>query len=64
MEKKKTKKQFREYLNKQFANDSKWKHNRFHQRTRQYGDYLYFQDKVMFNVNYSEWLELKNKEVK
>lgn len=56
---KKSKKAFREYLNKEFsmAKGFKWKHNQFHQRTREYGDYLYNQDRVMFNVNYEEWLK-------
>ncbi len=56
----KTKKAFREYLNKQdleSRNPKNWKHNRYHQRTRLYGDYLYNQDRVMFDVNYNEWLK-------
>ena len=61
---KKTKKAFREYLNEK-CKDVKWKHNQFHQRTRKYGDYLYCQDLVMFNVLYREWLEnLENEENK
>jgi len=26
-----------------------WKNNQFHQRTRPYGDYLFAQDRVMFD---------------
>lgn len=59
-DKTKTKKAFREYLNQQdleSRNPRNHKHNRYHQRTRLYGDYLYNQDKVMFDVNYQEWVE-------
>lgn len=51
----KTHKQFRKYLNEEFK-DSKWKHNRFHQRTRGYGDYLYYQDRDMFLDNFKRWV--------
>ena len=61
-DKTKTKKAFREYLNQQdltSRNPISWKNNRYHQRTRLYGDYLYSQDKIMFDVNYQEWLNEK-----
>ncbi len=51
-----TKKAFREWLNKEYADSSPHRHNRFHQRTRGYGDYLYNQDRDKFNVEYAEWL--------
>ena len=41
-------KAFREYLNEQFADSPKWGHNKFHQETRTYGDYLYAQDREKF----------------
>lgn len=53
---KKTKKAFREHLNTLYADSKKHEHLRFHQRTRGYGDYLYFQDREKFNVEYAEWL--------
>lgn len=50
-----TKKAFREFLNREHVGDSKHKHDRFQQRTRSYGDYLYAQDREKFNVEYAEW---------
>lgn len=47
-------KAFREYLNAKFANTANWQHNRFHQSTRGYGDYLYFQDRAKFNVELAD----------
>jgi hypothetical protein len=41
-------KAFRNYLNEQFKNYPKHKHHQFHQLTRGYGDYLYFQDRDLF----------------
>lgn len=55
--KKGTIKKFRNYLNKKYINTPLWKHNQFHQLKRGYGDYLYFQDKIMFNVVLSEVLQ-------
>lgn len=40
---------FREYLNKKHA-DTKHKNRRYEQKTRAYGDYLYAQDRAMFDV--------------
>ena len=50
-------KKFRNYLNIQFKDNSNWKHNQYHQDTRGYGDYLYFQDRCMFDVVLSETLK-------
>ena len=56
-----TLKKFREYLNKEYENQSKHKHNRYNQRVRGYGDYLYFQDREKFNVLLNRlWKESKN----
>ena len=57
---KKTKKAFRELLNKQdleSSNPRDHKHGVYHQRTRLYGDYLYNQDRDKFEANYREWLQ-------
>lgn len=43
-------KAFREYLNAKYAASEVWRNCRYHQSTRGYGDYLYFQDRDMFNV--------------
>lgn len=60
-----TRKQFREYLNEQDREsrsiagphvDPLYRNGRFRQRTRLYGDYLYFQDREKFEVGYQEWL--------
>lgn len=53
-------KAFRAYLNNSFPMvgddgcDNRYRCNRFHQAKRQYGDYLYFQDRDMFNNLLSE----------
>jgi len=47
----------REYLNEKFKNSPNWKHNQYHQVKRGYGDYLYFQDRGMFNAILEEILE-------
>lgn len=52
-----TKKAFRAFLNEQFKDDPNHRNNRFQQRTRGYGDYLYFQDREKFNAEYEEHLE-------
>jgi hypothetical protein len=51
-----TKKAFREFLNREHATSPKHRHARFQQRTRPYGDYLYAQDREMFNVEYADWV--------
>jgi hypothetical protein len=53
-------KSFREYLNAKFAGSVKH-HNhcndrRFQQKTRGYGDYLYFQDRAKFDVELQDAL--------
>ena len=49
-------KAFREYLNAKFADSANWKHDRYHQSTRGYGDYLYFQDRAKFDVELQDAL--------
>lgn len=63
---KKTKKEFRKYLNNAFPKEKGlWKNGRYHQIKREYGDYLYYQDRIMFDNHYDEWLaELKKEENK
>ena len=52
-----TKKAFREYLNTKHANSENWKGTGNQgQRKRGYGDYLYSQDKVRFDMEYHEWI--------
>ena len=61
----KTRKAYRELLNKQDlefrpireANGLRTMHHngRYQQRKRAYGDYLYFQDREKFEVEYKEW---------
>ena len=56
-----TKKMFREELN---AGDYQHSHanNRYGNRKRLYGDYLYYQDREKFDVDFEEWKEAKEKE--
>lgn len=49
-------KAFREYLNAKFAGTALHKHERFHQSSRGYGDYLYAQDRAKFDVELGEAL--------
>ena len=61
MEKTRTKKAFREWLNqqdiiRQSIGLTKYHHNQYHQVSRLYGDYLYYQDRDMFNENYGRWV--------
>jgi hypothetical protein len=49
-------KAFREHLNKLDVGDSKHRHLSYAQRTRSYGDYLYYQDSERFMVELREWL--------
>ena len=53
---KKTFKQFREYLNKEHKGilHRHYKHN---QRVRLYEDYLYFQDRIKFDILFNEWIK-------
>jgi hypothetical protein len=56
-----TMKAFREYLNEQERQigSSLHRHNQYQQRKRAYGDYLYFQDRDKFNVEFEEWIKSK-----
>jgi hypothetical protein len=53
-----TKKAFREFLNKQEQEigGPLHRHGVYHQRKRAYGDYLYFQDRDKFDVDFAEWV--------
>ena len=50
-----TKKAFREHLNTRFAGTENHRNGAFRQLKRGYGDYLYNQDREMFDVEYAEW---------
>lgn len=48
-------KRFREHLN--YEAGAYWHtHRRFGNRTRKYGDWLYFQDREKFMVDLQDWL--------
>lgn len=49
-------KRFREYMNAEHANATLHRHNRYQQRSRPYGDYLYSQDRDKFMVELDEWM--------
>ena len=53
-----TRKEYREYLNKEYGVDQtgKGSKNQYKPRTRKYGDYLWFQDRIMFEASYQEHL--------
>lgn len=58
---KKTKKQFIEFLNAQYPfnpnnNQGKGYKGKYKPTKRGYGDYLYSQDREMFNRDYQNWL--------
>lgn len=55
-----TRKAFREELNRSGYQHSH-ANNRFGNRKRPYGDYLYAQDREKFEVDYAEWIEKQNK---
>jgi hypothetical protein len=38
------------------ADLGKHRHNRYQQRTRPYGDYLWHQDREKFEADYQDWL--------
>ncbi len=40
---------FRAYLNEKHAGSEKYRHEVWHQESRGYGDYLYYQDRPMFD---------------
>ena len=55
---KNTKKEFEEFLNKEFPVATKpYKHNVYGNRKRDYGTYLRKQDPGMFEENYQRWLK-------
>lgn len=48
---------FKKYLNQRFpAVKGLWKNNQYGNKTRDYGDYLYSQDRNMFNARLKEAL--------
>lgn len=49
-------KEFRHHLNTMAGNPHR--NGRYQQKTRQYGDYLYHQDREKFMVDLREWLKL------
>ncbi len=56
---KKTKKEFKEYLNNKYGfveSNTLW-HKNAKAKSRLYGDYLYDSDREYFNMHYIEWLE-------
>ncbi len=56
-----TRKQFREYLNKQYpVATCPHKNNQYGNTKRDYGDYLWHQDRGMFEANYSEYIANEN----
>ena len=55
----KTKKEFREYLNSKYGykeTNTAWS-KRAKARKRLYGDYIYSCDKEYFNVQYIQWIK-------
>jgi NADH:ubiquinone oxidoreductase subunit len=56
-----SKKAFREFLNHGNYQHSH-ANNRYGNRKRPYGDYLYSQDREKFNVDYEEWKTAKQTE--
>jgi hypothetical protein len=50
-----TRAEYRRLLNAQ-DKDKGYRNGRFQQRIRPYGDYLYYQDREKFEVNYQEYL--------
>ena len=61
-----TRKEFRNYLNAKFPfdpqnNPGKGDGNRYKATKRAYGDYLWFNDRCMFENDYSEHLEALKK---
>jgi len=56
-----TRKEFREHLNQKFPFDpegpAKGDRNQYKARKRAYGDYLWHQDRGMFEADYQEYLK-------
>jgi hypothetical protein len=46
---------FRKHLNAQFEREKKHKNYQFEQRTRPYGDYLCYQDREKFEMEFNEF---------
>jgi len=58
---KKTKKQFKEYLNKKYGFCSNTNYSSHAKPLKRlYGDYLYSSDKVYFDVHFQLWLNGEN----
>ena len=57
-----TRKEYRKHLNDTlgFDTDGKGFNARYKARTRKYGDYLWFQDREMFEVSYHEYIAENN----
>lgn len=56
-------KAYREHLNHEYAGGQHKNYqgiHHFEQRSRPYGDYLWNQDRDMFEMNYAEWVEEQN----
>lgn len=47
-------KAFREWLNATYGTDAEYRNGRYRQRTRPYGDYVYAQDREMFEHEFAE----------
>ena len=54
-----TRKEYRDYLNNLYGvcKDGKGLKGRYKARSRKYGDYLWFQDRDMFEASYLEHVE-------
>ena len=46
---------FRKHLNEINADTANHKNGRYEQKTRPYGDYLYYQDRERFEMEFYEW---------
>lgn len=46
---------YRKHLNETCADGTLHKNGRYEQKTRPYGDYLYYQDREKFEVDFKEW---------
>jgi len=53
-----TRKEYREWLNKEYGINPSGKgfKGRYKARTRSYGDYLWYQDRWMFEISYQDHL--------
>lgn len=55
-----SRKAFREELNSLDDGARPHRNGVYRQRSRKYGDYLWFQDRNKFEVDYAEWLVARN----